>query len=156
MAKNYRYRKNNTWMVYVAIALIATVATWFFWPVEQAGTPDGPGPGLITAFNGTPSTRPSTSNVVRINRTVRTDKTATRPGAKSKPEALKKFKAGNVAFDAQKILDARRLLSEVVFAGGLSEDLADEARSKLNYLASVTIFSQAIDPRDPYTMRYRF
>jgi len=150
MAKKYRYRKDHNWMVYVAIAAMATAATWIFWPADQPGKH---GPGPITALNGVPATKPSAGNVIRINQAVRT---TTRPSGKSKPEALKKFKAGNVAFEAQKHLEARRLLSEAVFAGRLSENLADDARSKLSYLAEVTLFAQAIDPRDPYTMRYMF
>jgi hypothetical protein len=143
--------------MYVFIAALAAIATWQFWPAGQPDNPEGPdsfGPGAVS--NGIPTTRRSPNNVTRVDRTVRTDNTTTRPGARSKPEALKKFKAGNVAFDAEKYLEARGLLSEVLFAGGLAESLAEEARSKLAYIADVTLFARTIDPRDPYTMRYKF
>ncbi|MBL7221454.1 MAG: L,D-transpeptidase [Phycisphaerae bacterium] len=153
MARKYHNRKDRSWMIYVAIAVIAAVATWQFWPDERAAGPTGPGP---IPPGGNPTTRPSPGNVIRINRTVRTNNTATRPDAKSSPAALKKFNAGNAAFKAQKHLEARRLLSEAVFAGGLAGKLAEEARAKLSYLAEGTLFARTIDPRDPYTMRYKF
>ena len=148
MARKYRNRRDRNWVIYIAIAAIAAVATWQFWPDGRADGPGGAGP--ITPPNGGPTTRPGPKHVIRIN------KTTTRPDAKSSPEALDKFNAGNAAFEAQKHLEARRLLSEAIFAGGLAGKLAGEARAKLNYLAGATLFARTIDPRDPYTMRYRF
>ena len=149
MARKHHDRRNRNWAIYIAIAAIAAVATWQFWPDGRAADR---GPGT----NGDPTTKASKDNVILVDRTVRTDNTTMRPDAKSSPKALKKFNAGNAAFEAQKHLEARRLLSEAVFAGGLSGKLADEARVKLSYLAEVTIFARTIDPRDPYTMRYKF
>ncbi|MCP4379272.1 MAG: L,D-transpeptidase [bacterium] len=151
MARMYRNRKNNNWMIYLVIAALATVATWYFWPERQA-EPLEPAPQPPT--NNNPTTKPN--NTSRYIPPVRTNNTTTRPDAKSTPEALKIFNAGNVAFNANKNLEARRLLSKVVFAGGLSEKLATEARNKLTYLADATIFAREIDPRDPYTLRYKF
>lgn len=154
MARRYRRRKDPSWMIYVAIAAIVAVATWHYWPDEMADPNGGPGPGPEP--NGSAGTMPSRDNVIRVAPTVVSVGPTTRPGAKSTPEALKKFKAGNAAFEAQKELEARGLLSEAVFSGGLSEKAADEARSKLSYLAAATIFSQDVNPQDPYTMKYRF
>jgi lipoprotein-anchoring transpeptidase ErfK/SrfK len=151
MARKYHTRKNHNWMIYLIIAALAAVASWQFWPDRQAEPPK-PAPPLPMEID--PATRPG--NTPRYIPPVRGNNTTTRPDAKSTPKALKTFNAGNIAFNAQKNLEARRLLSEVVFAGGLSEKLATEARDKLTYLADVTVFAQAIDPRDPYTMRYRF
>jgi hypothetical protein len=139
-------------MIYITLAIIATAATWYFWPGGRNGQAAGPGTGP----DGDSTTNDGANNVIRTNRTIRTDNTATRPDAKSSPEALKKFNAGNAAFKADKYLEARGLLSEAIFAGGLAEKLADEARAKLTYLAGATLFARTIDPRDPYTIRYKF
>ena len=152
MARKHYDRRNRNWVIYIVIAAIAAVATWQFWPGGSNGQADGPGPGK----NGDPTTTASKDNVILVDRTVRTDNTTTRPDAKSSPKAIKKFNAGNAAFKADKYLEARGLLSEAVFAGGLAGRLADEARAKLSYLAGATIFARTIDPRDPYTMRYKF
>ena len=110
MARKRYDRRNRNWAIYIAIAAIAAVATWQFWP---DGRTAGPGSGT----NGNPTPKTGENNVIRVDRTVRTDNTTTRPDAKSSPEALKKFNAGNAAFKAQKHLEARQLLSEAVFAG---------------------------------------
>jgi len=154
MARKHYDRRNRNWMIYIVIAAIAALATCRCWPDERAG---GPRPAPMVRLDGNPTTKPSKNNVIRTDRIVRTNNTTTtRPDAKSSPKALKKFNAGNTAFEAQKHLEARRLLSEAVFTGELAEKLADEARAKLSYLAEVTLFARTIDPRDPYTMRYKF
>jgi len=155
MARNYRHHKNNTWIVYVVIGALATWATWHYWPGEHTTSVEEINGAVNSGDNG-PATTQSADNVLRVTRTIRTDKTTTQPSVRSSPAALKKFNAGNKAFEDGNFLEARGLLSEVVFAGGLSEDLAEEARTKLEYLAQVTLFARTIDPRDPYTMRYKF
>ncbi|MDP6047397.1 MAG: L,D-transpeptidase [Phycisphaerae bacterium] len=156
MVKKYYHHKNSHWMIYVVIAVAAAAATWQFWPggQEAPNQPEDPDAGLLADHK--PATRPSVDNVVRVARTVSTAKTTTRPNAKSSPAALKVFNAGNAAFAQRKHLEARGLLSKVLFAGGLAENLAEEARSKLSYLSTVTLFARTVDPRDPYTMRYKF
>jgi len=157
MAHRYYHRRNSHWILYVVIAIAAATCAWFLWPGGQSADSDLAGNGGTRILrNPNPATRPSIDNVVRIDRTVRTVKTTTRPSGKSSPAALRKFRAGNAAFAKQKHLEARGLLSEVLIAGGLAEDLAQEAREKLAYLSSVTLFARTIDPRDPYTMRYKF
>ena len=151
MARKHNNRVNRTWMIYIVIAAMAAVATWQFWPDGRAADP-AQGDGTERKDG----TGPDSNNVIRVDRTIRTDKTTTRPDAKSSPEAIKKFNAGNAAFEAQKHLEARRLLSEAVFAGGLAEKLAGEARAKLTYLAGATLFARRVDPRDPYTVKYKF
>jgi len=136
MAKNYYNRRNRNWGIYIAIAAIAAAATWRFWPTGQAEDQNGPMPIGVKRTNNNQSTPP--------------------PVGKSSPEPLKKYQAGIAAFDKQKNLEARGLLSEAVISGGLADNLATDAREKLAYLSEVTLFAPTIDPRDPYTVRYTF
>ncbi len=157
MAKRRYNHKKNQWIIYVALGIVAMAATWLFWPEGNPDNPEQPGnPDTNITDNRQPATKPSKDNVVRGAQTIRTIVTTTQPGAKSKPEALAIFNAGNDAFGKQNFLEARGLLSKVLFAGGLAEDLAEEAREKLTYISSITLFARTVDPRDPYTMRYKF
>ena len=147
MAKKYRSSGSNHWLAYIVIAILAATATWQFWPDGDPGDADNPKDD--TNANASHS-------VTLVGKDIRIDSAKTQPGAKSEPEALKKYQDGNAAFAAKEHLKARTLLSEAVFLGGLAEPLAEQARNKLTYLAEVTLFSSTFDPKDPYTMKYKF
>ena len=68
--------------------------------------------------------------------------------------ALKKFADGKTAMDQRKVLEARSLLSDAV-AGGLPWEKEAEARSMLNDLAKLWLFSKNIYDNDPHCTRYR-
>jgi len=155
MARNYyNTRKNRHWGIYIAIAVIAAAATWRFWPDDRADDADGPAPVSTTQSADDAESRKRVS-VLPVNRTGN-NRPTTRTAAKSDPKALKKYQAGIAAFNVQKNLEARGLLSEAVISGGLAGNLAADARERLAYLSKVTLFARTIDPRDPYTMRYTF
>jgi hypothetical protein len=162
MAKRYYNNQSSHWLIYVVLAVAATAGTWQFWPEGQSGDnqiADNSNTGDTNSDDNRNNSNDESNNskVKVVKHTIPPNKGATtRPVTKSKPEALAKFKAGNVAFETQKLIEARTLLSDALFQGGLAEDLAEEARSKLTYLAEATIFARTINPDDPYTMRYRF
>jgi len=152
MAKNYYRRKDRNWGIYIAIAAIAAAATWRFWPSGQTEDPNQPAPIAATG----PRNPRIAKGIIPVPRTDNKGSATRQAATRSEPEALKKYQAGIAAFNVQKNLEARGLLSEALISGGLADNLAADSREKLAYLSEVTLFARTIDPRDPYTMRYTF
>ncbi len=79
---------------------------------------------------------------------------ASMPYAPKFDAALKKFADGKVAKDQGKVLESRSLLSAAV-AEGLPWEKEVEARSLLNDLAKLWLFSKNFYENDPLCVRYR-
>ncbi len=69
-------------------------------------------------------------------------------------EAMLKYNAGIKAADAGKVIEARNLLSESV-ASGLPWETEKLARTRLNDLARLWLFTKNIYDNDPHCLRYK-
>jgi len=142
-------------LIWVAALVVAAAAAWCFWPRGPKDRPE-------ETTKRTP--RPQTQPKDRGGISTREPKLKA-PGSNergtptiSSGDVLKCYDAGKAAFDNQPLL-ARAMLSKALFSNKLPTEWADDARSRLTYLARRTLLdpAAAFNPgKDPYTRKYTF
>ena len=149
-----------------AVAVIIIIS--YFWSGDSATSPDSAGnqptdggPLVMSTENmlheatGQPDEEVVTPQVIIAAPTPKSPLATTpKPQTIDSAAAIKLYRHGQSLADEGKLIEARTALSSALFSNALESAQADNARATLADLAEHTLFSQAINPNDPYTMQY--
>jgi len=162
-------RKNrNTGPRLLGVILLAGlgVSVWYLWPGSTAseGLPGAADDGAVAGRTSAEAQGQETSQPSGANRgKTSTDDLASaaqeagRPGL-SAAEAAAAYRRGAALAKANRLIEARTLLSRAYYSGRLPKTMLDDARRRLTELAEITLIGprSSVYPNDPYAFSYQF
>ncbi len=153
-----KHRRSLT-VVGILVLAMAALSLWLaVGPWKIAAKPQAPAkspgalqiPGALAAIEKKVEAQPPAAPATSTDPPVATSN----PSPPAPPDAT--LQRGLELMKAGKPLEARRVLSAVLFSGTLSENEAEQARTAASHLAEETLLSTRFFDGDPYTFQYTF